>query len=268
MNLKTVISSRVSELYVMIGSPITQVKSPELFNDYFRKNEMDAELVAVDVQPPEVEGFFDFVRSTPRIKGCIVTVPHKQSSARFLDELSSRAEALRAVNVIRSAHGILSGDMVDGLGFLQALRNHGFELSGKQVALIGAGAVGSAIALALCEAGISRLTVHEVDSERYSIIRSLVERCDSVPDLSFELQGLAGFDLVINASPVGMGSDEALPFPMDDLQPSALVFDVVTKPRRTAWLSCAMTKGCEVVYGEEMVQGQFELMARHMGLEV
>lgn len=229
---------------------------------------MDAELIAVDVAPSEVEGFFDFVRSTPRIKGCIVTVPHKQSSAGFLDELSSRAEALGAVNVIRSADGILSGDMVDGLGFLQALKNHGFKLLGKQVALIGAGAVGSAIALALSEAGISRLVVHEVDPERYPIIRSLVERCDSVPDLSFELQGLAGFDLVINASPVGMDSDEALPFPMDDLQPSTLVFDVVTKPCHTAWLSCAMTEGCEVVFGEEMVQGQFELMARHMGLEV
>ena len=87
-------------------------------------------------------------------------------------------------------------------------------------------------------------------------------------ELSFQLNGLAGYDLVINASPVGMGMDNEVPYPMVDLEPTTLVFDVVTEPRRTAWLKTAQEKGCKVVYGKEMVRGQFAMMAMQMGINI
>ncbi|MCU0595592.1 MAG: hypothetical protein MUC98_09050 [Desulfobacterota bacterium] len=86
--------------------------------------------------------------------------------------------------------------------------------------------------------------------------------------LSFELRTLEGFDLAVNATPVGMIDDSRLPFPTETLSPQTLVADVVTNPKVTRWLAAALKKGCAVQYGAEMVCGQFGWMGRHLGLDV
>jgi shikimate dehydrogenase len=88
--------------------------------------------------------------------------------------------------------------------------------------------------------------------------------------ISFELTSLEGFDLVVNATPVGMNDDPNVPFPTVTLSSSTLVADVVTNPKVTPWLASALEKDCdcEVQYGAEMAYGQFGLMGRHMGLEI
>ena len=86
--------------------------------------------------------------------------------------------------------------------------------------------------------------------------------------ISFELKSLEGFDLVVNATPVGMNDDPHVPFPTESMSPPTLVADVVTNPKVTPWLAAALKKGCEVQYGAEMVYGQFGLMGRHLGLAI
>jgi shikimate dehydrogenase len=82
------------------------------------------------------------------------------------------------------------------------------------------------------------------------------------------LHTLQGFDLVVNATPVGMNDDPRVPFPTQALSPPTLVADVVTNPKVTPWLAAALKNGCAVQYGAEMVYGQFGLMGRHLGLEI
>ncbi len=132
-------------LYPIIGSPIKQIKSPDLFNRFFAELGIDAEMVGIDVAPRDLGDFFDQLRVARNVKGCVVTVPHKAASIEFADELSQRAELLQALNVIRVENGRFSGDMVDGLGFLAAIGDHDFSCKNKCIGIVGLGAAGSAI---------------------------------------------------------------------------------------------------------------------------
>ncbi len=260
--------SEKGEIYAMIGCPIAQVKSPGFYNRHFAENCLDAEMIPIEVSSGQVRAFFEELRGLERAKGCIVTVPHKQAAVASMDELSPRSKLLGAVNVVRVENGNLHGDMVDGLGFLVAVRSHGIALGGKRVALVGAGGAGLAIALALAASRVDELVIHEIDTKRHDSIRRILRKTYPDLSLSFELENLAGFDLIANASPVGMNDDKRLPFPVDGLSSETLVMDAITKPKLTPWLSAARDKECDVIYGAEMVYGQIGLMGRHMGLSI
>ncbi len=257
-----------AQVYTMIGSPVVQVKSPDFFNRHFTEKGMDAKMVAIDIQPEQVWEFFSVLRTAYPCGGCIVTVPHKGAAFQCMDETSDRARQMKAVNVVRNEKGRLIGDMVDGMGFLVALKSHGCSVEGKRVALIGAGGAGAAIGQAVAQAGASELLVRDINSERLALMERVIRETNPAVSASFELHSLAGIDLAVNATPLGMNEDGRLPFPTDTLSPETLVVDVVTKPKVTPWLASALDIGCEVVYGAEMVYGQFGWLGRHMGLEI
>ncbi|MGD2127503.1 MAG: hypothetical protein PVG99_15600, partial [Desulfobacteraceae bacterium] len=254
--------------YTMIGTPIIQVKSPLLYNRYFAENSIDAVMVAMDVPADQVKDHFQHMRSISNFGGCIATIPHKQTAMECMDEISERAQDLQAVNVVRLEDGRLIGDMVDGLGFMVAVKNHGLSMDGKRAAVIGGGGAGAAIAQAIAESGATEIVIKEVRRERHGFLERLLIKTNPEVKISFELTSLQGFDLVVNATPVGMNDDPNVPFPTDTLSSSTLVADVVTNPEVTPWLAAALERGSEVQYGAEMVMGQFGLMGRHMGLEI
>jgi shikimate dehydrogenase len=256
-------------VYAMIGHPTTQVKSPTTFNRYFRERQIDAVMVAIDVHPAQVGHFFSLLRGWRNCPGCIVTIPHKQEAARQADELSPRARDLGAVNVVkRTKEGLLLGDMVDGLGFLQALKTHGFDPKGKRAVVFGAGGAGGAIAHAIAEAGAASLVVIDTDRARQrDLLVLLASRYPHVA-LSDMLASLVGLDLAVNATPLGMNGDMQTPFPLDTLGPGTLVADVVTEPDITPWLQGAKERGCSIQTGYEMTLGQFAIMGHHMGINI
>lgn len=268
--LRDLQDEKPSKLYTMIGTPIIQVKSPDFFNRHFTETGMDARMVAIDTSPEQVKAFFTAMRVVCPGAGCVVTVPHKAAAFQCMDELSERARQLKAVNVVRNEDGRLIGDMVDGMGFLVAIQSHGFSLNGKCVALIGAGGAGSAIGQAVAQAGANELMVVDIDQDRLTFLEKVVRKTNPVVSVSvsFELDSLANVDLAVNATPLGMNEDTRLPFPTDSLSSKTLVMDVVTKPKVTPWLAAALEKSCEVVYGSEMVFGQFGWIGRHMGLDI
>ena len=263
-----VIPTGTTTFYTMIGTPIIQVKSPSLFNRYFAEHGIDAVMVALDVPTDQVKVHFRHMRSISNFGGSIVTIPHKQAAMECMDETSKRAQDLLAVNVVWVEDGRFIGDMVDGLGFMGAVKTRGLSMGGKRAAIIGGGGAGAAIAQAIAESGADEIVIKELNTERHRFLERLLKNTNPGMKISFELTSLEGFDLVVNATPVGMNDDPNLPFPTDTLSTSTLVADVVTNPKVTPWLASALKKGCEVQYGAEMVYGQFELMARHMGLEM
>jgi len=263
-----VLPTGTTSFYTMIGTPVIQVKSPLLYNRYFADHGMDAVMIAMDVPWDQVGTHFKHMRAIPNFGGTIVTVPHKQAAVDSMDELSERAKILGSVNVVRAENGRLIGDMVDGLGFVVAVRNHGLSISDKRVAVIGAGGAGAAIALAMAQAGATEMVIKEIRTERHAFLEHLLKDANPEIKVSFELNTLQGFDLVVNATPVGMNDDPRAPFPTQTLSPPTLVADVVTNPKVTPWLAAALKKGCAVQYGAEMVYGQFGLMGRHLGLEI
>ena len=225
-------------------------------------------MVAMDVPPGQVVAHFEHMRSVANFRGSIVTVPHKGAAAGCTEELSPRARDLGAVNVVRLEKGRLIGDMVDGIGFLAALSARRFSAPGKRVAVIGGGAAGAAIAYAMAGAGARHIAVREIEPGRRSFIEKLLRKAHPEAEVSLHLDSLQGFDLVVNATPVGMNADPNLPFPVDSLSPPTMVADVITKPAMTPWLEVGRNKGCEILQGTEMVLGQIGLMGRHLGLDI
>lgn len=254
-----------TELVAIIGSPVQQVKSPENFNRRFGELGVDMAMIAMDVDSQQVSDCVALLRGWRNMRGCVVTVPHKQAFARHMDDLTPRARAIGAVNVFRrSPDGRLSGDMVDGLGFLAAARSHGFEPNGAVALVIGAGGVGSAIAHALCEAGLSRIRILDSDPARVQqLVKILRSSFPGKLEVKDHCTALDDLDLVVNATPVGMNGDPSLPLRtslLETLAPNALAADVVTSPVMTPWLQFAQGRGNRVQTGPEMALAQMDVL--------
>lgn len=262
-----------TELVAIVGSPVTQVKSPENFNQWFAGHRQNVAMLAIDLAPSALQNFVETLRGWQNLRGCVVTVPYKQLLAGRLDSVSARSAALGSVNVIRrEADGRLVGDIVDGEGFLSAARQQGFNPQDKQALVIGTGGVGSAIAYSLCQAGIRHLVISDLSAERVEMLGELLR--DTFPEtvISANPTSLEQFDLVVNTSPVGMGatSEEGpLPLPqglMQSLQASTLVADVVTSPALTPFLVFAQGRGCAIQTGPQMALAQLSNLGHFMGV--
>ncbi|MNQ42325.1 Shikimate dehydrogenase [compost metagenome] len=259
-----------TELVAIVGSPIAQVKSPENFNTWFAQHGKDLAMIAIDLDQQALDDFLATLRGWRNLRGCVVTVPYKQVLADRLDGVSTRAAALRSVNVIRrEADGRLLGDNVDGDGFLNAARLHGFIGHGQRALVVGSGGVGSAIAYALGEAGVSELTIADVSAERAQALAAILRDAFPLLAVHTDYPSLAGFDLVVNASPVGMGGSGELPLPLAQLETltaGTLVADVVTSPEITPLLDFAHRMGCPVQTGAEMAFAQLGNLGAFMGV--
>jgi shikimate dehydrogenase len=253
--------SGTTELLAIVGTPISQVKSPENFNAWFARHDRNASMIPIDLERESLDDFVNTLRAWRNLRGCVVTVPYKQEIAKRLDTLSKRAQALGCVNVVRrEADGTLAGDMVDGDGFINAVRRHGFEPRGKRALIVGAGGAGSAIAWSLCENGITSLALADLDAARALGLSSLLAAHFPGVATSLHFDSLEPFDLVVNASPAGMPGNDALPIAQErfaTLRASTLVADVVTTPEITPFLELARRAGCHVQTGAEMALAQF-----------
>lgn len=268
--------SGTTDIVIIAGEPIRQVKSPQNFNQWFESRNQDTAMIGMDLAADSVEAFTAAARGWHNLRGVVVTVPHKQAFAKLCDTLTPRARALGATNVVRrNADGTLAGDMVDGFGFLGAARAHGFSSSGGKALVVGAGGVGSAIAFALCETGIAQLWLVDVNADRLKALAALIRKHFPHVATRLECDSLDGLDLIVNATPIGMAragdliSGSNLPLSetlLDTLSPSALVADVVTSPDVTPLLALAKTKGCRIQKGAEMAKAQLEFLGGFMGV--
>lgn len=259
-----------TKLVAIVGSPIAQVKSPANFNGWFQEHTVDLAMMPIDLRADSVAAFVNTLRGWQNLQGCVVTVPYKQVITAHLDRLSQRAGLLGSVNVIRrEADGTLLGDNVDGEGFVGAARQQGFEPKGKKALVLGAGGVGSAIACALCEAGVAELVITDLDNQRVQALARTLQSAFPSTRISHDYQSLADFALVANASPVGMGDSDELPLPaalLETLTAGALVADVVTSPEITAFLQRARMLGAKIQTGPQMARAQMGNLGHFMGV--
>jgi shikimate dehydrogenase len=149
--------------------------------------------------------------------------------------------------------------MFDGLGYVTALRKNGCEPSGKRVLLVGAGGAGSAIAHALIEAGVRELAIHDADDmRRNSLIQRLVGL--KLASVIAGSRNPRGFDIVLNATPVGMSDKDSMPVDVSGFKPETFVGDVITAPAVTPMLQAAMALGCGTQTGADMFATVRDLM--------
>ncbi len=246
--------SGATRVIFIVGDPIAQVKSPHGVTESLREARADVIVVPAHVTPADIDAFFALTERMSNVDGIIVTVPHKFDAARLCAHVSPRARSIGAANIVRrAADGRWEADMCDGEGYVAGLRKAGCEPKGKRALLVGAGGAGSAIAHALIDAGVSALALHEADvTRRESLAAKLRAYGAVVPTVGST--DPSGFDLVINATPMGMKDGDPLPLQVDKLGTATFVGDVVTMPAVPPLIAAARARGCSTMTGAGMFE--------------
>ena len=249
-----------TRLFGIVGDPITQVRSPEIFTAEFRRRGIDAILVPLHVLPGDFDACLDGLRRLRNLDGLIFTIPYKVRAAALASELGPQAKIVGAVNALARKGDAWKAEMFDGLGCVAAFARHGIPLTGRRLMLIGAGGAGSAVGVALAHEHPAFVRLFDVDTARSQALADKIRRVS--PDTIVEVAGprIDDVDVLLNASPVGMLDDARLPIAVERLPRQLVVFDAIVKPDRTPLLRVAEESGCTIVYGREMMRGQMDRM--------
>lgn len=238
----------------VIGWPVEHSRSPHIHNAAYAATGLDWVYVALPVPPGEVEAALAGMRALG-IEGLSVTMPHKAAAAAAVDALTDDAVALRAVNSIRRDGHRLVGDNTDGGGFVDSLREAGVDPDGRRCAVLGAGGAARAVVRALARAGAASVVVLARDAERAGTAAALAGTVGEVGALG-DPGALSSADLLVQATPLGMGDDPTLAVDPAPLPDHAAVADLVYHPRRTPLLAAAEARGLHVVGGIGMLVHQ------------
>jgi len=243
----------------VIGDPIAQSKSPVIHRYWLDRLRLDGDYVRTRIAGDELAAFFDRRRSDADWRGCNVTIPHKQAVIPLLDRLGPGAEAIGAVNCVVPEDGVLTGYNTDIDGVAAALDST--ELGGRKAALIGAGGGARAVVAYLANRGVGRMAIVARNSGRAEVLRPLAS--DAAMDiLTFQCadEAFIGAAAIINSSPLGMAGADLMPQSiLDAVQrhaAGATVFDLVTTPAQTAFLSAGRLGGGRPADGLTMLVGQ------------
>lgn len=157
------------------------------------------------------------------------------------------------------------GDIFDGEGFVRGMLRNGGALEGRSMPLVGAGGVGSAIAASCAAAGVAKLALHDVNSASADALAGRLTR--HYPELAVAVgsNDPAGFDIVVNATPMGMVAGDPMPVDVARIAPSAFVGEVVLKQEVTAFLRAARALGCKTQVGADMLFEQIPAYLEFFG---
>lgn len=247
-----------TQVYGVIGDPISHTLSPVIHNAAFGASKLDCVFLAFKVKPEDVGKAIEGMRALG-IQGLNVTMPHKAAVISFLDEIDSTARVLNAVNTIHSKNGRLFGFNTDGLGALEALRKNGVELKNKKVMLLGAGGAARAIAFTLVQECGNLVILNRSPKsaeELASLLKTTLERKVFADQLSPKVikANLLDTDVLINATSIGMKPhDNQTPVSAEWLNPNLTVMDIVYNPVKTRLAKDADAAGAKVVNGVEML---------------
>ena len=238
----------------VIGSPVKHSLSPALHNAAFAAAGVDWVYTAFEVAPGEAVRALDAMRALG-LGGLSVTMPHKEAVADGVDALDPAAAALHSVNtVVRSPEGLLVGHSTDGAGFVASLVEADVVVAGRSIVVLGAGAAARAVIDALARAGAASVTVVNRSIDRAEHAAALAGDAGRVGDAA-DVADVAGADIVVNATSVGMASDE-LPIDASLLRVGQVVADLVYHPLETALLRAAAAAGARTVDGLGMLVHQ------------
>jgi shikimate dehydrogenase len=259
--------SGTTTLIAHLGYPTHDFKAPLIYNPWFEQQGIDAVVVPMGVRPDDYPAFFRALFTLTNIRGALVTMPHKVTTTELVDDLSPTARVAGAANaVLLRADGTLYGDQFDGTGFVRGVLRKGLDLRGKRALVVGNGGVGSPIAASLAGAGVGALGLFDPDTTASESLRDRL--LEHHPDLEVGTGSPdpAGYDLVVNASPLGMKDDDPLPVDVSRLAPTTFVGEVVMRRERTPFLQAALARGCSVQIGKDMLYEQIPAYLEFFGM--
>jgi len=239
--------TRRTRVYGVIGDPIGHSLSPLLHNTAYRARKFDAVFV-----PFLVRNLREFLGAMKGfgVKGLSVTIPHKETILRFLDDCDPLAARIGAVNtVVVRGGGRLCGYNTDYVGVLRSLERR-MRLAASRVLLFGAGGAARAAAFALAQAGSNVCVCARRPERARALARAVGGQMVERGDLTHEF-----FDAIVNCTPIGMHPQGGSPLGSAELN-CRIVMDMVYRPRETELLRLARRKSIEIISGLEMFLAQ------------
>jgi len=249
-------------LIAHLGFPTESFKAPMIYNPWFDKQGIDAVVVPMGVTAEDYPTVLASLFRLTNIRGALVTMPHKITTLSLVNEVTPTGRIAGACNaILKRPDGTLLGDQFDGAGFVRGVERKGRPLKGTRVLVSGAGGVGSAIAASLAGAGVAEMALFDVsDAQAQALAGRLREHYPQLV-VTTGSKDPAGFDVVVNATPLGMKEGDPMPFDIDRIAPTTFVGEVVMKSEYTPLLKAAKDKGCAIQVGTDML---FEMIPAYL----
>ena len=250
-----------TEVIAHLGYPTHSFKAPLIYNPYFEAAGINALVVPMACRAGSFPRVLKDIFEMDNVRGALITMPHKVSVVALLDEVSAAVRVSGACNAVKRVGTKLVGDQFDGEGFVRGAMRKGFEARGSRCLVVGCGGVGRPIAASLAQAGAGEIALYDVAPDAAA---DLAQRLRAhFPKLKVQVATYdpAGFDFVVNATPLGMNDGDALPVDVGRIDAGTFVGDVVMRKQLTPFLAAAEARGCRIQVGTDML---FEMIPPYL----
>jgi shikimate dehydrogenase len=256
-----------TRVFYMVADPIEQVRTPEIFNKVLPLCNVDAVMVPLQVSNENLVSTVKELFKSETTAGMVLSIPHKTDAAELVYSRSKIAATANAVNAIRrNSEGKLEGDLFDGVGFVKSLDRYHMQYKKKRILLLGAGGAGSAIAVSLAACYPAHLAIFDPETQRAEQLAKSIQKSFEISCEALNSNDPSSFDIIINASPLGLKPNDPLPLPADKIPASAIVCDILMKNQPTPLLKAALENGSSVLPGFDMLILQTPLFLEFFGL--
>ena len=254
-----------TRLTALLGSPVAHSISPLMHNEAFQLLNLNYTYLCFDVNEETLPAAVDGLKACG-IRGFNLTMPNKNQIVKLLDELSPAARLIGAVNTVVNDKGYLVGYNTDGVGYMQAVRDAGYDITGKTITIMGAGGAATAICAQAALDGVEKIHIFARETSRFwERTQKLVENINSTlpckavlhenKDTGALARAISESTLLLNATSVGMAPDTNSTIIQDTslYHPDLIVSDVIYNPRETRFLREARETGCRTFNGMYML---------------
>ena len=232
--------------YLVIGNPIDHSLSPQLHNYWIKKNNISAVYDKEKLNNVDLKNLILRIKNK-EISGANITVPFKKDIIYYLDELSPEAEGTNSVNTIYLENNKIVGHNTDIEGFELAIKDTKYDVSEKEIFILGAGGVVSSIIYALNKMKVSKIILCNRTKNKAENMKTLFKNLSIV-----EWGQIPNFDMIINATSIGLKKEDKLNFDFTKIQKKKFFYDVIYNPKETNFLKNAKTLGNKIENGKKM----------------
>ena len=251
-----------------IGYPTKTFTAPKILNPCFVSLKAKLVVIPIGCKSGNLSRVMKGLIGVENFVGALITMPHKQAILSHLNYQSPLVKQSDSCNILRlNRSREIIGEMFDGIGVSKALREKGVKTQNKSVLLLGAGGVGSAVAFSIAPKGISKIAIFDLDSSKSNNLCNKIRQ--GFPNLEVNIWNAkeAGWDIIINATPLGMNGNDNLPLAMRYVSSVEVLIDLVLSNADTSLVQIAKENGSKVIAGFDILISQIPEMLDFFGLK-
>ncbi len=246
-----------TRIMFILADPVAHIRGSVVLTRALRDMGHDIAISPLHVRPADLAQAVASIRTFQNVVGFGITIPHKIAICPLIDELLPQAKLVGSVNFVRrDADGRLTGDNLDGIGFIDGARQSGIDFSGKRVLQLGAGGAGRSIAFSIVAAGAAELVIANRTSDKAADLAKAVAAAYPACICRAGAPVAGGFDALVNTTSMGMKADDPLPVDIAGLTAATSVSEIIMSPEMTQLLRAAQAKGCRISLGKSMLDNQ------------